>query len=200
MTKPRTSQLAQTGATTGQGLIWNGTYWLPATVVDAAAIPKSLVDAKGDLLVATANDTVARLAVGTNGQVLEADSAAASGVAWKTRLSVVIFPYSYTGTVATVSGTSRLYAERAMTITSVRASVGTAPTGASLIVDVNKNGTTIFTNQANRPTIAAGTNSDLANEIDVTALVQGDYLTVDVDQVGSTTAGSNLTVVIEVTT
>lgn len=48
------------------------------------AIPKSLVDAKGDLLVATANDTVARLAVGSNNQVLTADSAQASGVKWAT--------------------------------------------------------------------------------------------------------------------
>lgn len=48
----------------------------------AAAVPKTLVDAKGDLIVATANDTPARLAVGTNGHVLTADSAEASGVKW----------------------------------------------------------------------------------------------------------------------
>lgn len=45
-------------------------------------VPKSLVDAKGDLLVATAADTVARLAVGTNDYVLTADSAEATGVKW----------------------------------------------------------------------------------------------------------------------
>lgn len=49
---------------------------------DALAIPKSLVDAKGDLLVGTASDTVARLAVGTNVRALVADSAATEGVAW----------------------------------------------------------------------------------------------------------------------
>jgi len=49
---------------------------------DDGAVPKSLVDAKGDLLVATANDTVARLAVGSNTHVLTADSAAATGVKW----------------------------------------------------------------------------------------------------------------------
>lgn len=50
-----------------------------------AAIPKSIVDAKGDLIVATAADTVARVAVGaTNGQVLTVDSSTASGVAWAT--------------------------------------------------------------------------------------------------------------------
>lgn len=49
---------------------------------DALAILKSLVDAKGDLLVGTASDTVARLAVGTNVRALVADSSATEGVAW----------------------------------------------------------------------------------------------------------------------
>ena len=42
------------------------------------AIAKSIVDAKGDLIAATAADTVARLAVGTNDQILVADSTAAT--------------------------------------------------------------------------------------------------------------------------
>lgn len=45
-------------------------------------IAKSIVDAKGDLIVATADNTPARLAVGTNGHVLTADSAEATGVKW----------------------------------------------------------------------------------------------------------------------
>jgi hypothetical protein len=45
-------------------------------------VPKSLVDAKGDLLAATAADTVARVAVGANDYVLTADSAQAAGVKW----------------------------------------------------------------------------------------------------------------------
>lgn len=47
-----------------------------------AAIPKTLVDAKGDLIVGTADNTVTRLALGTNNHVLTADSAATGGVKW----------------------------------------------------------------------------------------------------------------------
>ena len=50
----------------------------------ADAIAKAIVDAKGDLIAATAADTVARVPVGTNGQVLTADSTQSAGVAWST--------------------------------------------------------------------------------------------------------------------
>ncbi len=56
-----------------------------ATNVNAAgALMNSDVDAKGDIFVATANDTLTRLAVGTNDHVLTADSTEASGVKWAT--------------------------------------------------------------------------------------------------------------------
>lgn len=63
----------------------------PATSLDlanqlesrfAARIQNTVVDAKGDLIAATAADTVARLAVGTNGQVLTADSSTSTGLKW----------------------------------------------------------------------------------------------------------------------
>ena len=54
-----------------------------ATNVNAAgAVMESDVDAKGDIFVATADNTLTRLAVGSNGHVLTADSAEASGVKW----------------------------------------------------------------------------------------------------------------------
>ena len=48
------------------------------------AIAKSLVDAKGDIIAATADNTPARVAVGTDGQVLIADAASSAGVKWAT--------------------------------------------------------------------------------------------------------------------
>lgn len=54
------------------------------SVLNVEQIPKSLVDAKGDLLVATADDTPARLAVGADGRMLMADSAAGPGLKWAT--------------------------------------------------------------------------------------------------------------------
>ena len=73
------------GGTTGQVLAKaSGTdmdfSWVAQD--DSNAIQNAIVDAKGDLIAATADDTPARLAVGTNGQVLTADSTAATGLAW----------------------------------------------------------------------------------------------------------------------
>ena len=47
-------------------------------------IQPTIVDAKGDLITAVAADTPARLAVGTNAQVLTADSTTATGLKWAT--------------------------------------------------------------------------------------------------------------------
>lgn len=105
------------------------------------------------------------------------------------------------GALVTSVGTARYYNDTGapLVIKGVRASAGTAPTGASIIVDVNLNGTTIFTTQGNRPTIAAsGVTSGLVTNMNVTAWPSGNYLTVDVDQIGSTVAGADLTVQVAV--
>jgi hypothetical protein len=75
------------GGTTGQVLAKaSGTdldfSWVAQD--DSNAIQNAIVDAKGDLIAASAADTPARLAVGTNGQVLTADSTASTGLAWTT--------------------------------------------------------------------------------------------------------------------
>jgi len=78
------------GGTTGQVLSKATNTDMDFTWVaqdDSNAIQNAIVDAKGDLIGATAADTPARLAVGTNGQVLTADSTAGTGLAWTTLTS-----------------------------------------------------------------------------------------------------------------
>jgi hypothetical protein len=73
------------GGTTGQVLSKASNTDLDYTWVttdDANAIQNAIVDAKGDLIAASANDTPARLAVGANDLVLTADSTAATGLAY----------------------------------------------------------------------------------------------------------------------
>jgi hypothetical protein len=103
--------------------------------------------------------------------------------------------FAVTGTLTT--GTDKaptLVAPCALTITKAKLVVKTAPTGAAIIVDVNKNGTTIFTTQANRPQIAIGATTGDSGTPDVTSLAEGDKVTIDIDQIGSTIAGADLTV------
>jgi len=49
----------------------------------SSGIPATLLDAKGDLIVASAADTAARLGIGADGQILQADSTTGTGIAWK---------------------------------------------------------------------------------------------------------------------
>lgn len=71
------------GGTTGQVLAKaSNTDMDFSWVTDATGIPATIFDAKGDIIAATAADTASRLAVGTNGQVLTADSTAATGLKW----------------------------------------------------------------------------------------------------------------------
>lgn len=108
------------------------------------------------------------------------------------------FPFSdmRSALTAPTVGDAELPLDGDYSLVSVAARVKTAPTGADLIVDVNKNGTTIFGTQANRPTVAASANNATVGAASVTTFASGDRLSVDIDQVGSTVAGGFLVVVI----
>lgn len=66
-------------------------------------VPKSTVTTKGDLIAATANATVTRLGVGSNNQVLTADSAEATGIKWA---SVAGSPLTVTTKTTTYTATT----------------------------------------------------------------------------------------------
>ena len=81
-------------------------------------------------------------------------------------------------------------------IKAISIAVDIAPTGSSVIFDIHKNGTTLFTTQANRPTVAAAAVSASVALPDVTTLAAGDVLTIDCDQVGSSVASTGFTIAI----
>lgn len=64
------------------GDVYNIVAWIPATSIAADAIQKTLIDAKGDLIVGTADNTPGKLSVGSNGKILIADSAQTTGLAY----------------------------------------------------------------------------------------------------------------------
>lgn len=71
----------------------DATFFTAGVATANAAIPKSLVTTKGDIIVATANATPTRLGAGTNGYVLTVDSTQASGLKWATAAAPVDDPY-----------------------------------------------------------------------------------------------------------
>jgi hypothetical protein len=75
------------------GLVVEGST---ATVNGKNVITAGTVDAKGDLIVGSADDAVARLAIGTNGQVLTANSSATYGVEWSAPAAVGVFDTAIT--------------------------------------------------------------------------------------------------------
>lgn len=83
----------------------------------------------------------------------------------------------------------------AMTLTAVRASVTTAPVGSTIIVDINESGTTILSTKI---TIDASektsTTAATPPVISDSSLADDAEITIDIDQIGSSTAGAGLKV------
>ena len=137
------------GGTTGQVLSKNSNTNMDFTWVtsdDANAIQNTIVDAKGDLIGATAADTPARLAVGTNGQVLTADSTETTGLKWATpatATSKVVQIVTATYSTEVGNGTTT-YADTGLSAT-------ITPTSASnkVLVFVSQNGVAKTASNAN---------------------------------------------------
>jgi len=83
----------------------------------------------------------------------------------------------------------------AMTLSSVRANVNTAPVGSTIIVDVNEGGTTVLSTKvtidASEETSETAATDEVVSD---TALADDAEMTIDIDQIGSSTAGKGLKV------
>lgn len=123
-----------------------------------------------------------------------------AGTVYELSENTPIFTFPLSGTL--VVGTSlanALIATKALTIVKAYAYAKTGPTGAALIIDLNKNGTSIWNaTPANRLTVADGQQSGSQTAFDTVTLAEGDVITPDIDQVGSTVAGADLTIELKV--
>ncbi len=119
----------------------------------ASAINPTIVDAKGDIIAATAADTVARLAVGSNDTVLTADSSTATGLKWAAPSSGSLTLLSTTNIT---SGSQIVISNIDQTYTNLRVLVeGVNPTqtGSALNFSLNSNdsnftGTAFYSNSS----------------------------------------------------
>lgn len=102
-----------------------------------------------------------------------------------------IFFINIAGTLTVATGVAQWPLPFEGEIASVWPRVATAPTGASLDLDINVNGTSVYTT---KPTIAAGSNDNGEQQTALGAgrFTRGQYVTLDVDQIGSTVAGADL--------
>jgi hypothetical protein len=99
-----TSAISHTGGATVKHVLTSDdlNFYTAGVATADAAVPESIVTAKADLLVASASGVVDNLAVGTNNQVLTADSTATLGVKWATPADVNLTFNAQTGTTYTL--------------------------------------------------------------------------------------------------
>ena len=133
---------------------------------------------------------------GTAGQIMVKVDGTDYNFVWASNLTTRSLAFYIDDVLEVGTDLMSIIAPLGLTITGIRANVTAAPTGADLIIDINKNGTTLYTTQGNRPTILATETSETATLPDITSISLGDIISVDIDQIGSTVAGENLSVLL----
>jgi hypothetical protein len=164
------------------------------TDVHSQYVTKALVDAKGDLVTATADNTPARLAVGTNGHRLEVASGESTGLKWAPDPVVLAVAVS-DETTAITTGTAKVTFRMpfAMTVTAVRASLAVASSSGLPTFDINEGGSTILSTKltvdANEKT---STTAATAAVISDSALADDAEITIDIDVAGTGAKGAKV--------
>jgi hypothetical protein len=165
-----------------------------STDVHTQYVTKALVDAKGDLVTATADNTPARLAVGTNDFILTAASGETTGLVWRGSPEVIGIAVSDEETALTTGNAKVTFRMPfAMTLTAVRASLTTASTSGTPTFDINEGGTTILSTKlsidANEKT---STTAATAAVISDSALADDAEITIDIDTAGTGAKGAKV--------
>ena len=165
-----------------------------STDVHTQYVTKALVDAKGDLVTATADNTPARLAVGTNDFILTAASGETTGLIWQGPAEVIGIAVSDEETAITTGNAKVTFRMPfAMTLTAVRASLSTASTSGLPTFDINEGGTTILSTKltidANEKT---STTAATAAVISDSALADDAEITIDIDVAGTGAKGAKV--------
>ena len=152
--------MATVGETSRPGYVYDSAtdVWIPVgigphshTPAAIGAIASSLVTAKGDLIVATGSGVVTNQAVGSNGQVLTANSAQADGVEWTTLPSsggmTLLSTTTLSGTTTSITGISGIYVDLVIDFFGITTASNTDynlnPNGNAGITDVVRGGTTL---------------------------------------------------------
>lgn len=147
---------------------------------DASYLP-AVGNVNGDLAFAEDTNTMHIFKAGT-GWVTAV--ASAEGISTNSYVNL-----KQTGDLEVTTGTKRWYSPTATTtLSKIVARVDTAPVGSDINITINKNG-----NSAATLTITDGSTKIINNTPNIT-MVEDDYLTVDITQVGSSTVGSDLTI------
>ena len=130
-----------------------------------AAVAKSIVDAKGDLIAATAADTVSRLAVGANGTILTADSAEATGMKWAAAASgggmTLLSTTTLSGASTTISSISGSY------IRLIAYIHGVTNASANYLMSIQPNGTASLAYYPNHSNVNNTYNTDKNTNADI---------------------------------
>ena len=140
---------------------------------------------------------------GTTGQVLAKASNTDYDTEWVTQAeqdAYIIACSDEATALTTGTDKARFRMPFAGTLTAVKASVNTAPVGSTLVVDINESGTSVLSTKlsidASETTSATAAVPAVISD---SALADDSIISVDIDQIGSGTAGDGLKVTLYVT-